>query len=138
MKNLIIPFSIVFAGVILGGFYYFTETTKQQNVLDFNETLKVNERQLSEENERNRELCIMSVESNNSATWSSNCIRRAKEIELGIESCMEGGYLSETYCKSLWGEPDPSASCALPLELAESINRTYENEKSECINKYPY
>lgn len=90
-----------------------------------------------EETSKQRQLdsCLSVADANYQTNWTNACESNAKRVEDGRKSCyaLGAGY---SYCNSLWGEPDRSPSCSLPLTSADTVNGYHKDQKDECYRRF--
>ena len=71
--------------------------------------------------------------------WADACKANAKARSASLKNCLEDpnvmNYpnMGARWCHSTWGAADPSPSCSLPSSVAESINKTHDKAKQQCL-----
>lgn len=85
------------------------------------------------------ESCKASAAKNYSADWAAACegVARARTSSLrncyADQSITSNPYMGVNYCKSTFGEIDPSPNCSLPKARADSVNQAYQDEQQRCL-----
>lgn len=85
------------------------------------------------------ETCKKNANSNYSANWASACEDVARTETMRLRNClsdravMSNPYLGEHYCKSTFGDIDPSPNCSLPKIRAESIDQSFKDAQQRCL-----
>lgn len=79
------------------------------------------------------DICLTQAELQYQQNWASNCVKNAERVREGYNNCLS----SESFCRSLWGTPDPSPSCSLPTNIAEQIEEWRSEARNECYYRYP-
>ncbi|MDY0015965.1 MAG: zinc ribbon domain-containing protein [Bacteroidales bacterium] len=141
--------AISFMIIALSVAYYFVifiphkenQIIEQQKIAQqLKEQKEEEEKNKAEEEKKNKatmlNVCLSLAQDNYSAVWASNCKSNASKISTGIANCRESS-LSDSDCRSIWGNPDSSSDCSLPLDLAKSIEDSLNKRKDECFKKYP-
>lgn len=119
---------------------------------------ELKEQQAKEEAEQALNTCIATAESNYSDQWYRECKSRgeltSKCIELkdlSFEEYLKKYNLTEEVYKQQRGITDQNffsalldytkrqdeCSCRLPLDNADRINKSLQDDKDECFKKYP-
>lgn len=80
--------------------------------------------------------CLSTVEVNYNLNWTSSCVSRAKQVEIGYANCVGDPYLGPGDCRNIWGTPDPSKECLLPTNMAQSVENARSDQKNDCYFKF--
>ncbi len=157
-NKLSLPVTILLASIILGGFYYASEFNKQKSIEKQQQVKIQQERQEKlaneikeqterEEAEQNLTSCINQAEQNYSDQWFIECKSQGKLTSRCIalhdmtfdeyakqNNIPEGNRLDAVL--DFYKERD-DCSCRLPLENADRIDASLDEDKAECFKKYP-
>jgi len=83
--------------------------------------------------------CLDRAAKSYSAQWASECKAQAKIRSAKLKTCLEdpnivgNQFMGERYCHSTWGGADPGPDCSLPSSLADSVNKTHDKAKQQCL-----
>lgn len=141
--KIILIFSVLL--VAFSAFYYFVIFLPQKEEakieLEKEQQAQKQQEQKKEELERKKQqllldACLKDAYETYTADWTNACKLQAKRITEGIQSCISG-YLTESDCKKIWGEPDDSPDCSLPADTADTLEKRLQQNKDECFKKYP-
>ncbi|HEU0196693.1 MAG TPA: hypothetical protein VFQ88_05695 [Nevskiaceae bacterium] len=78
--------------------------------------------------------CMYVASADYNSNWAAACKLNAAQNAHGLRGCLLVSH-QEAFCKNLWGKPDASPNCTLPGGAADSINKTYKEEKAECLTQ---
>ncbi|MDC6178164.1 hypothetical protein [Ralstonia solanacearum] len=85
------------------------------------------------------ETCKANARSVYEADWANACKSVAQSRVVRLRSCladklvMNNPYMGENYCKSTFGDADPSHDCALPHNTAEGLNNSHKEADDKCL-----
>jgi len=157
--------TIIIASVIIGGFYYATQVSKQKSIerqqqigieqkqQEQAETEK-REQEIRAQEEQNLSIkqqqlqsCLATAESVYLTNWANTCTSVANYEYSNLQDCIQRvktigeatGYgidYALQNCYSTWGKSDYSADCSLPSEQADKLRTTLQTEKDNCFKKY--
>ena len=78
--------------------------------------------------------CMESAQANYNLNWAIACETTARQKTVGRENCLAQG-LGAAFCRSVWGNPDPSPDCTLPGERAKALNEVYSEDQAKCATE---
>jgi hypothetical protein len=85
------------------------------------------------------EACKKDARSNYSANWAAACEDHAHTQTNRLRGCLSdqtiitNPYMGENYCKTTFGDIDPSPDCSLPKSRSESINQANKDAQQQCL-----
>ena len=85
------------------------------------------------------EACKRDASNNYLANWAVACEDIAKIRTSQLRGCLSdqtiitNPYMGENYCKTTFGDIDPSPNCTLPKVRAESINQADKDLQQRCL-----
>ncbi|QUP53564.1 hypothetical protein GO998_07190 [Ralstonia syzygii] len=85
------------------------------------------------------ETCKANARSVYEADWANACESVAQSRSARLRGCladklvMNNPYTGENYCKSTFGDADPSPDCALPHNTAEDLNKSHKEAEDKCL-----
>jgi len=158
--------TILLATIILGGFYYATQISKQRSIekqqrveIEQNQQERLEKQQTKEDSEQALNTCIANAEENYSKRWDKECKRlgklTSKCIDINELSYME--YLKkyelteEEYEKQreitddsimagfldYFTRRNNECSCRLPTYTADDFEDYKDKLKADCFKRYP-
>jgi len=154
LSKLSLPATILIASIILGGFFYATELNKQRSIesqqqieIETRKQKELKEQEDKAEAERLLDTCLYDAEVNYSNRWYRECKSRGELTQrcIYLQETTLADYLEENNL-SLEGNPEvfdeyikekDGCSCRLPLDSADRINQSREDDKVLCFRKYP-
>ena len=144
--KLILPITIIVAVLILGGFYYATQVSKQRSI-EKQQQLELSEKEV-EETERKTKLdeCMNLAKSNYSSNWQANCIAKGLMSEKCQEIRQFPASPSISYMVYFPKHPDTDEAkfykdfedcgCSLPADLAGSLGDDFDEAQDRCVKLY--
>lgn len=139
----IVKIAVIFGALLAGiGIFYhyviFLPGVERQKV-----ERAENEKRENAKKEDSRSLfyesCKASAAKNYSLGWAAACegVARARTSSLrncyADQSITSNPYMGVNYCKSTFGEIDPSPNCSLPKVRADSVNQAHQDEQQRCL-----
>jgi len=132
LNKLSLPATILIASLVIGGFYYTSEVNKQKSI---------------EEAKRALNTCLANAQISYSNFWRREC-KSQGELTSRCISLNEKTF--DEYAKqnnipederldaiSDFYKEKSECSCRLPLDNADRINKSLQDDKDECFKKYP-
>lgn len=111
LNKLSLPATILIASLVLGLFYYVSETSKQKSI-ERQQNIKIEqERKEKEQTRVVLDACLRLADSSYSEYWARSC-------------------------KSIYGV-NSKADCELPSYRAAQVEKSNQDNKDDCFKKYP-
>jgi hypothetical protein len=137
--KLAVVVAVLMAGT--GVFYYYVvflpSVERQKSELAEREKQEAAKRE--SERQRAYEVCNSSAQRNYDANWATACSSFAEGQSAAMKNCltdraiMSNEFMGAAYCRRTYGAGDPSPTCSLPTERANSLNATFKYEKERCL-----
>lgn len=146
LNKLSLPATIIVVSLIIGGFYYASETNKQ-NSIERQQELKIQEektktdqvKQGQEQAKQALNTCIDEAEESNHNFWNRECEAKGllsksciDFLDQGIEVYYDKNISSDEIIKK-----KKECSCSLPQYNADRLGKILQDDKDECFKKYP-
>jgi len=155
-EEITLPVAIVISAVVLAIGFYAVQYNKQQSIekqqqikieQDKQDQLakEIKEQQVKKETEQALNTCIVNAESSYSDQWYGECKSQGKLTSrcISLKEMTLDEYEKQNPDKTkldaiidFYKERD-ECSCRLPLDNADRINKTLQDNKDECFKKYP-
>lgn len=161
LNKLSLPATILIASIILGGFFYASQVNKQKSI-ERQQQVKIEqekqdqldkelkEQEAKEQAEQALNTCIANAEESYSNQWYRECKSQGELTnkcislnEMTLEE-YEKQYKKQNPDKTgffdaifAFSKERGECSCRLPLDNADRINKSLQNDKDECFKKYP-
>lgn len=159
LNKLSISAVILIASIILGGFYYASETNKQNSIERQQQakieqekqdqlTKELKEQRAKEETEQALNACLADADTSYSNQWYRECKSRGELTSkcISLKEMTFDEYVKQNNIPTGKERLDAlidfykkrdECSCRLPLDNADRINKSLQNNKDECFKKYP-
>jgi len=144
-EEITLPVAIVISAVVLAIGFYAVQYNKQQSIEKQQITKEIKEQQAKKETEQALNTCIVNAESSYSDQWYKECKSQGKLTSrcISLKKMTLDEYEKQNPDKTkldaiidFYKEQD-ECSCRLPLDNADRINKTLQDNKDECFKKYP-
>lgn len=150
LSKLSLPAAILMASLILGGFFYATQVSKQRSI-ERQQQIKIEqEQQDKKEAEQALNTCIDNAYEMFKKGWRYEC----EELGSLTNRCIElnemtlSEYLEQNHVQDLtveealkvvedFDKEKKECFCELPIYKTDSIGNRLEKNKMECFKKYP-
>ena len=162
-NKLILPITIVSACIILGGFYFASQISKQRSI-EKQQQIEIEqeeqdrtaeklqeivqqqyEEQTKEESERALNVCMANASTAYTDNWYRACKSRGSltggcislnEMTLDEYKEQNPDKIGLDAFMDFYKERD-ECSCSLPLDNADRLNESLQDDKDECFKRYP-
>ena len=149
-NKLSLPAVILIASIILGGFFYASQVSKQHSI-ERQQQIKINQEKqerletaikeelAKEEAEQALNTCLANVSENYSVNWRDTCKARGELSNkcIALNEMTYDEYKRQNPRKFDFFEELDKCSCGLPLDIADRKNKSLQNEKDNCLKRYP-
>lgn len=167
LNKLLLSATIIIASLILGGFFYASQVSKQRSI-ERQQEIKLQEERARAEQEKLDQLaaelkeqeakeqagraldtCIAIAEESHSNWWYRNCVSQGKLTSRCalITNLTFYEYAQRNNIPTTTEEYQTEAlnfekekdecSCSLPFANADRINESLDKAKAECLKRYP-
>lgn len=157
-NKLLLSIVTLITAVILGGFYYASQVSKQ-NSIEKQQQIEIEQKQKEQSDKEVKalrdkvlasqalDICISNAEQEYSDQWFSECeslgkltekctsLYKSTEFEWYKEKKSKG--VTENLSTADYYKELNECTCRLPLEIADRITKKQENDKNECFRRYP-